>query len=790
MYFRKLPHIANFDFLASYKAKGANKIEKDRFDIELTAYKGSIFRLRVKNPRWKKNYSQAGLSLPPKVANPRDEFASLHVDSRFGLKLTGPGNRILLSSPPRQTFGISGTRSVFVFNQEPEHQFFGMGEKMRGLELSGIQTKFWNTDIFADFHWKEIENDRPDPMYASIPYLIVKRDNQYIGLLLDNPYATFMTTSAPPEIGGGQMKLSNIKERYITIGAEHGQPDLYILVGPTLAELTRKLQRLVGTTPLPPAWALGYHQCRWGYKSEACLKLLDDGFTSHGIPCDGLWLDIDYMDSFKVFTFNKTYFPNVKKRMAALARKGRKVIPIIDPGVKRERGYSVYESGRKAKAFCLNPQGKEFIGLVWPGETVFPDFSTLKGRAWWAKHVKEFAAHGFPGAWLDMNDPSTGSVLCTDMRFNQGKESHYTYHNQYALGMAQASRDGFAAAHPGLRPFLLSRSGFTGISKYAALWTGDNMANYHYLRNSIPVSINLALSGVPFNGPDIGGFAGDTTPQLITDWMKTCFLFPFCRNHSMIGTRDQEPWAFDPATRDTLKHYIQLRYKLRPYLYNLFIQQEREGEAILRPLFYHFPDTPKQPLTRIADQFMIGSGIMQAPVIDEHRRDRDVVLPGQQPWFSTLHGEWIKPGQTLPIAPKPRQTALFLRDAAVLPMTPGPLPTQNTFDSRAVEFHLFLHPGSDKPCVYEYTADDGLTLDYQQGKRSSLLLTASVRKRETLAIHTEKLLSGYGKIKTDFVIYSPFPHVTLNGKPAKLKPFTWEFAGSKVKAWRVQPTAR
>ena len=781
MYFRKSPHIANFDFLKRYSPKGPNRIEREQFLFDVSARRDDIFRIRVKHPQWKKNYSQAGLSLPPKMRTPDSDGASLHVDSGFGITVKGPDQTVLLSSPPRMTFGVSGTQSMFVFRQRPDQQFYGMGEKMRGLELTGVRTKFWNTDIFGDFHWQEIEHDRPDPMYVSIPYLIIKRENQYVGLLLDNPYATFMSISAPPEIAGGQMIKSNMAEQYVTIGAEHGMPDLYIIVGPTLAELTRKLQTLVGRTPLPPVWALGYHQCRWGYKSESCLKGLDKNFRKHGIPCDGLWLDIDYMDAFKVFTFNKDHFPNLKKFVKDMDRRGRKIVPIIDPGVKREPGYPVYESGKRADAYCRNPQNKEYIGLVWPGETVFPDFSIPAGRAWWAKKVRDFARKGIDGAWLDMNDPSTGNVRCLDMRFNKGEDSHYTYHNQYALGMAQASRDGFAAAHPNKRPFLLSRSGFTGISKYAALWTGDNMSNYHYLRNSIAVSLNLALSGVPFNGPDIGGFAGDTHPQLIRDWMKACFLFPFCRNHAMIGTRDQEPWAFDDNTRDILKHYIQLRYKLRPYLYNLFVRQESDGEAILRPLFYDFADSDEKPLGRIDDQFMVGPSVMQAPLLSGDRRHRAVLLPGDRPWYSTLHGGWIDAASELvPVEPDERQTALFVRDASILPMTPGALPTDNKWDGRRVEFHLFLRPGSDATSMYEYVCDDGETLDYQKGKRSSVIVTAATEGDDALVIETQRDLTGYGRIQPQFVVYGDFRTVTINGKPAHLTPSPQEFAGTRV----------
>lgn len=783
MYFRKYPHVANFEFADHIQSNGSFKLGAERCRLQTTAFKDGVFRVRVSSNRWKENLSQAELTPPPVAKKSQHADWHMTLGKSFNISVAGPGHAPILTSPAGMTFGVCGQRSVFVFEQTPDMQCYGMGEKMRGLELSGIQTKFWNTDIFADFHWKEIEHDRPDPMYASVPYVILKQGNAYVGLLLDNPHATFMSTGASIDIGGGQMKLAGPAKKYLTIGAENGMPDLYILVGPSLAELTRKFQKLVGVTPLPPAWALGYHQCRWGYKSEACLDELDAGFTKHGIPCDGLWVDIDYMDSFKVFTFNKEYFPSIDRTIKKFDRKGRKVVPIIDPGVKKQKGYPVYDSGKKADAFCKNPHGQDFVGLVWPGETVFPDFSMKSARSWWAKWVKEFASHGFHGAWIDMNDPSTGSVLNEDMLFNKGKHSHDVYHNQYASGMAKATREGFAAAHPEERPFLISRSGFTGIGKYAALWTGDNMSSYHYLRNCIAVSLNLALSGVPFNGPDIGGFAGDSHPRLIQDWVKTCFLFPFCRNHSMIGSHHQEPWAFDDTTLKVMKHYIQMRYALRPYLYNLFVQQEAEGEAILRPLFYDFADTESLPLGRVDDAFLAGPAILQAPILSEHERSREVPLPGPSGWFSTMAKNWIEGGVKIAAAPGEMETPLFLREGSIIPSTPG-LPEEHAFDGRDVVFHVLQRATSASPSVYAYTFDDGLTFTYREGKRSCLLITASVKDRH-LHIQTEYVAKGYGKCNQSFVLYDAFASVTINGKTVKPVAAKHWWAGSEVPVWTV-----
>ena len=372
-------------------------------------------------------------------------------------------------------------------------QIYGMGEKNIGFERSGKRTKFWNTDVWADFAQDSIVNGVTDPMYVAVPYLVIKQENTYVGILINNPYAVFMSTDPEVRIAN-QQKAETTSNFYF--GAPDGVPQVYFLIGPTLDEITRKLQVLCGPTPLPPLWALGHQQCRWGYKGYEDLDALDHNFRKHEIPDDGLWLDIDYMDGYRVFTYSKDHFgPDPKAQIEELRSRGRHIVPIIDPGVKAEPGYPVFDDGMKNKAFCLSPEGKPFIGFVWPGATVFPISRLSARREWWAKQVEAFARTGVSGAWLDMNDPAVGSAELDEMLFDGGKNEHATYHSQYALGMAKASRDGFSRAEPSLRPFLLSRSGFIGTSRYAAIWTGDNCSNRHHLKSAIPVSVNLALSG-------------------------------------------------------------------------------------------------------------------------------------------------------------------------------------------------------------------------------------------------------------------------------------------------------
>jgi alpha-glucosidase len=784
MHFHKHLHPANFEFPAKINPAKPFATRKGQYLLQVEASPEDIYHLQVIGGSWAGSESEVKLSLPTTCAGLEGTKSRLTFAKDGTLCLEGKDGETYLTSSPGRCFGQCGEASMFEFTRNEGDQFYGMGEKWTGFEHSGKTTKFWNTDVVADFHYESYVNGKPaaDPVYVSVPYLILKRKNTFTGLLLDNPYATFISTGQRRVSIASQMSLK-LGKGAIHLGAEQGQPNLYLLVGPSLAELTRKLQKLVGVTPLPPAWALGYHQCRWGYQSEADLLSLDKSFRQHEIPADGLWLDIDYMDHYKVFTFNSRHFPRPASGLKKLNEAGRKIVSIIDPGVTREAGYGVYDRGRREKAFCLNPQGEDYIGLVWPGITVFPDFSLPSARAWWAGEVEAFARLGFYGAWLDMNDPATGPVDNQDMLFQEGRKSHSFYHNQYALGMAIASRQGFQQAHPDQRPFLLSRSGFTGSSRSTAIWTGDNFSNYHHLKNSIATTLNLALSGIPFNGADVGGFGADTHPALLTDWMKAAFLFPFFRNHTSRGTRRQEPWAFGPRVLSILRQYIRLRYRLRPYLYQLFVEQERSGEAILRPLFYDFADTARLPLGLVDDQFMIGPSLMQAPFVEEKQAAREVVLP-KGSWYAPLEAKWLKGGRKIKVRAEAATTPLYVRDGSILPLA-RLAPKESAFRGDHVDFHFFLEKKREASCRYVF--DDGATLAYQTGKRSEIEI-AGLRKGSTLAVTITSLSDGFGPGEWTFTTSAEITAVTVNQVPAKICGRQGiPFGPGKVKTWAASP---
>jgi alpha-glucosidase len=760
MFFTKYPHRANFSFADDYdEDSGLLTIGGRQFGAKVEAYEGDVYHVVVSSPeRW----PGGNKCLVPPNHPPSCQRHRLKAGDRFALQLLGKDGHPIVAGVAEEPFGVSGQAWMFQLAVGEDALFYGMGEKFFGqIELSGIRTKFWNTDVWADFHFGQLAENPSDPPYFTTPYVAVHTGGEWVGILVNNPYPVFIETPGTDE--SRVFVEWQRTSRNLVVGSEGGQPDMYVIYGPTLPELTRKLQKLVGVTPLPPIWSLGYHQSKWGYAGHDDLLRVDAEFAKHEIPCDGLWMDLEHMRGFRIFNTSQEAFPDGAQATAdALAKNDRKIVPILDPGVKFEPGYNVYDDGHQKKVFCRNVEGKEFIGLVWPGETVYPDFTTEQGREWWAGYAKAWREEGFSATWVDMNDPSTGPVDPTGMLFRNGTEPHEAFHNQYALGMQMATRDGFLQARPNERPFILSRSGFTGTSRYAAVWSGDNLANRFYLRNSIPTALGMSISGLPFNGPDIGGFGGDCPEDLMLDWVKAGFLFPFFRNHSIKEAKPQEPFAYPSATMQLLRRYIRLRYKLIPYLYNLFMDQEEQGDPILRPLVYEFDDPG---VAKTSDQFMVGPWVMQAPFLDENEDSRTVALPGSEPWYDARTGEWRLPGSAI-VRNRRSETPLFVRAGAIIPMQKG-TPVDNRKELREVAMHVFVPNGWSGDSEILYRADDGISHAYSSGARSAMKVTLAAVNGH-LAITTQQEQDGFGKIAPTFVIHGAPASFALNGKHVEL----------------------
>lgn len=475
---------------------------------------------------------------------------------------------------------------------------YGGGEVNGSLRRNGDKQYFWNTNNPACMVKKG------KMMYQSQPFILgVRRDGSSFGIIADTTWKSKLCTK-----DGVRFTSDGPLFRVVIIEKDTPQ------------EVVMTLSSLTGRMELPPLWSLGYQQCRFSYYPQEQVTEVADKMRSHKIPCDVIWMDIDYMDRYKVFTYHPQGYHDPKALNDYLHGKNFKAVYMIDPGVKAQEGYAVDDAGTQNDYYLHDKKGKVFHGKVWPGECHFPDYTREDVSRWWASLYKDFMATGIDGIWNDMNEPTIltsleGSIPKTVMH-KGGVDGiaagpHLRYRNAYGHYMVRASREGILAANPNKRPFLLTRAAFLGTQRYAATWTGDNFSDYRPMKDSVPMVLNMGLSGQPFSGPDIGGFLKNCTPELLRHWTASGIYFPFARNHSSKETINQEPWAFDTTTLDVCRTAIERRYHILPYLYTVFEEASRTGLPVMRPVFW--ADVKDMELRREDQAYMVGSDLLVIP---------------------------------------------------------------------------------------------------------------------------------------------------------------------------------
>jgi len=423
---------------------------------------------------------------------------------------------------------------------------------------------------------------------------------------------------------------------------------------------------------------------------------------------------------------------------------GFRLVTIVDPGVKAEPGYGVFDEGRRRNLFCKTEGGQLYIGQVWPGRTVFPDFAKADARAWWSDLTAKHADRGVAGVWIDMNEPATGDVEPFEMRFDRdgANHPHERYHNQYALLMAMATHEGMRRAHPTLRPFILSRAGFAGIQRYAAQWLGDNVSDWDHLKMSVPMAMGMGICGQPFVGADIPGFSASPTPELAVRWMQYGALTPFCRCHNEAGERDQYPWSFGPGVEKRFRAALELRYRLLPYLYSTFVSASETGDPIQRPLVYDFQDDPHARETE--DAYLLGEALLVAPVLGPGQTARHVYLP-QGTWIDWHTGERHAGGQFITASAPLDRIPLFARGGYVVPTHAiAPSSTMNHYPE-VLELHVFV-PDEDGDFFSSLHEGDGVSDAYLKGAylRTSLRVT---RRRERIRLSSRVAGAGFPEFR-------------------------------------------
>jgi alpha-glucosidase len=613
--------------------------------------------------------------------------------------------------------------------------YYGLGDKPTGLNLRGRRFVNWGTDTYG--YPREA-----DPLYKNIPFYHVLQQCMAHGIFFDNTFKAHFDFAAE-------------RADVASFGAAGGELNYYFIYGPSLLEVTEAYTRLTGPPPLPPLWALGYHQCKWSYFPESNLREIAQGLRARRIPCDAVYLDIDYMDGYRCFTWHPEHFPEPKRMVQELAADGFKLVVIIDPGIKVDPNYAVYKEGLENDFFCRRADGPLMRGSVWPGACHFPDYTRPEVRAWWAGLFEGLIQDvGVRGIWTDMNEPAVfeRGTFPDDVRFGYDGQpaSHRKAHNIYGMQMARATTAGAARFNYPNRPFTLTRSTYAGGQRYAAGWTGDNVATWEHLWLANVQCQRLSISGFSFVGSDIGGFIETPSGELYVRWLALGAFHPFFRTHSSGDHGDQEPWSFGEPYTSLARQFIELRYQLLPYVYTAFWQYSTHGTPMLRPLTFldqHDPET----YLRTAE-FGFGDHLLVCPVTEAGATGRLVYLPKGE-WYYYWTDERQAGGREVWAVADLARIPLFVRAGAVLPMQPV---LQYVGEKPVAELtlHVYHKNGTAKSVLYD---DGGEGYGYQQGAQTARRFTVS-GGATSLAIRQET----EGDYQPSYSTY----RVVLHGLPA------------------------
>ena len=612
--------------------------------------------------------------------------------SPLTISFLAPDGSAISQDSPGSPASFNGSEfRVWKSMPEDEH-YFALGDKSGPLDHRNLAFTMWNTDAFG---WQE----STDPLYKDIPFFLAMRKGAAYGIFLDNTYRTSF------DFG------KESRDSY-SFGSDGGELDYYFFYGPDPKRVVQDFTALVGRTPLPPLFAFGYQQCRYSYYPEARVREVASEFRKRKIPADVIYLDIDYQQNNRPFTVDHERFPRFEQMISDLKGEGFKVIAITDLHLAKLEGYKPYDEGIAHDYFVHNPDGSTFVGPVWPGPSVFPDFTREEVRKWWGTLYGDFVKDGIRGFWNDMNEPSVFErpdktmPLDTVHSVEGRKTDHREIHNVFGMQNARATYEGLLRLQPDVRPFVLTRAAYAGAQRYASTWTGDNSSTWNHMRISIPQLLNLGLSGYAFVGDDIGGFAGSPTPDLLTRWMELGVFNPIYRNHGTKGSRDREPWVDGPDHEAIRKQYIETRYQLLPYIYTSMEETSRTGIPLMRPMFLEYPSDKRFETTDT--EFMFGPDLLVAPKVDEKFEPYDITLPSGT-WYDFWTGHEATSAKTL--NPSLDRLPVFVRAGAIIPEQPI---VQNTDEVPQGPLQISVYPGPN--CHGSMYEDDGNTLAYQRGE--------------------------------------------------------------------------
>ena len=617
-------------------------------------------------------------------------------------------------------FFETDNQGSFTYTLAEDDIVYGLGEQIRGINKRGWQYVSWNYDN-PNHH----EDTRS--LYGSHNFIIVCGKGTF-GAFFDYP-------------GKMEFDIGYTRRDTMQIKAAKNDLTVYIITGENEKDIVKQFRGIIGRSYIPPLWAFGYGQSRWGYKNEADIREVAAKYKAAGIPLDSIYLDIDYMERYKDFTVDEERFPDLKGLAADMQAEGIHLVPIIDAGVKIEDGYSVYEEGVEKNYFCKNAEGGDFVGAVWPGRVHFPDFLQPEARDWFGKKYAVLTEQGIDGFWNDMNEPA---IFYTEDRLadtcaeiekltagNMGIDEYFAFtgmvaglngnigdydkfyhnvngqmvkhsevHNLYGMNMTRSANEALREICPDKRTLFFSRSSYVGAHRYGGIWQGDNKSWWSHILQSMQQLPALNMAGFLFTGSDTGGFGCDTTEDLMLRWLQYSLFTPLFRNHSADGPREQELYRFSNA--DAAGNMIRIRYSLVPYLYSEFLKAALQDEMMFRPLAFDFADDADAK--QVDDQLLLGNELMIAPIYKQNAKGRYVYLP-EEMMLVRMRSDEDYETEILPkghhyVPAELNELVFFIRNQKAIPFAKA---AKNTAETDWNTVRLLGYSG----CSYEMYADNG-----------------------------------------------------------------------------------
>jgi alpha-glucosidase len=719
-----------------------------KFNVSI--YSSSLFRITITNQKQFEDFSYSVIDKP--------KSTSLEIiDSIDSILLKTESTQLIITKNPiRFSFqtlegsilneddplGTSwiGEQVTTYKKIQPGERFIGLGEKTGPLDRQGNAYLNWNSDAYA-------YNKGTDPLYCSMPFYMGIHNGLCYGIFFDNTHKAHFNFGA-----------SN--NRFSSFAADAGEMDYYLIHGNNVSEIIKQYTDLTGRMELPPRWSIGYQQCRYSYYPDKEVFSIAKTFREKDIPADAIVFDIHYMDKYKIFSWDQERFPDPKGLMQTLKDQGFHVVIMCDPGIKVEPGYETYEDGLKNDIFLKYPDGENYQGQVWPGWCHFPDFTNPKARAWWATKFQDYVDLGVEGFWNDMNEIATwGNALPENIEFDfeGNKATMRRGRNVFGFQMARSTYEGTKKLLNGKRPFNLTRSGFSGIQRYSAVWTGDNVAYDEHMLLGIRLVNSMGLTGVAFAGYDAGGFVGESNPKLFARWTSIASLSPFFRAHTMINTRDSEPWSYGEKVESICRNYIKFRYQLMPYIYSLFYDASKRGMPVQRSLAIDYTHDHRIYNDLYHNQYLFGPSILVAPATSDQELLK-VFFPAGD-WYDLYSGKvWTGNQETIIESPI-HKLPVFVKAGSVLPMQSSAAHTGIKQDELIL--HIYCGDNSSDFLLY---MDDGETFDYQKGKSAKRLIKMSGSENKITITKSEgDFQSSYKKIK--LVLHGSDANLlSINGK--------------------------